>query len=333
MKNTRWFLVLPPEGAARTVALHTAEAFEKRLGSDTVKVFDSATYYKAYSAMLRTPDDTMAVDLLNQSLAVACLDFETSYCFVSALSPVTLFTLNLLRKYSITTMHWFSEDFHKAQYWKQVLSGYDHFFAIQKGEVETTCQQMRIPFHYLSTASTLASLPFRNEERFYDVAFIGLPSSYRIGFLESFVQQGFRLCIAGSGWNQYHGILDSSIVKNTWINEEESFDLFLKSKVGLNLSFDDPSHRSDVHISPRVYDICTAGCYLFSENVPLFREAFPDVEATLFGNVSDAVSQLKAFLTGRDFSDSHLEKNREYVLNSHMYANRVDSIIATVMKQ
>lgn len=329
MTGSRWFLVIPPEGAARTVAQHTAEAFLECLGPSNVKIFDTAIYRKAYTGMLTISDENMLVDLVNQSLAISCLDFGTTHCLVGALAPVTLFSLLLLRKYSIQTIHWFYEDYHKALYWKTILDGYDYFFAIQHGEIETHCGKKNITFRYLPTAAACASLPWEDKERIYDTVFIGIPSRYRIGILEYLAKNGIHLCIGGSGWNQYHGILEPSIIKKSWESEEESFQLLLQAKTGINLSLDDPAGRDDVHISPRVYDICAAGCRLVTEAVPLFTEAFPDAEAFFFGSPKEALDQI----TERADNAESTINNRTTVLRHHRYVNRVNTILQTVSER
>jgi hypothetical protein len=332
MNTGRWFLVIPPEGAARTVAQHAADAFLERLGPSDVKIFDTATYRKAFTGMLTVKDKNMVVDLISQSLAVSCLDFGATHCLVGALAPVTLFILLLLRKYSIKTIHWFYEDYHKARYWKTVLDGYDCFFTIQHGEIEALCREKGVAFRYLPTAGACASLPFENKERIYDAAFIGIPSRYRIAVLEHLAENGMHLCIAGSGWDQYHGILEPSIAKKNWVGEEETFQLLLQSRTGINLSLEDPAGRDDIHISPRVYDICAAGCRLVTEDVPLFTEAFPDAESLFFSNPEEALDRIsRRTATSTDNADSMIN-NRNNVLKHHRYVNRVETILQTVSK-
>ena len=140
MNDARWFLVLSPDGAARTAAHHTSTAFVSLLGAERCKTFDCMTYRQAFEKLLKNPDPAMGTDLLNQSLITSCLDFGATVCFVAALSPVTLFTLRLLRRQRVRTVHWFYEDYRKATYWKSVIDGYDHFFSVQCGPVEATCR-------------------------------------------------------------------------------------------------------------------------------------------------------------------------------------------------
>jgi hypothetical protein len=111
MSESKWFIVIPPSGAARVVAQHTAKNFIKKSGTCNVKIFDTLIYQNSFRALLKEPDETLVVDLLNQSLIVSCLDFGTTHFFSGALSPVSLFSLNILKKQHVKTIHWFFEDF------------------------------------------------------------------------------------------------------------------------------------------------------------------------------------------------------------------------------
>jgi hypothetical protein len=329
MNAQRWILVIPPLGAARSVAQHIANAFLYHLSPSQFKVIDSATYLTGYANLLKTADDTMTTDLFNQSFAVACLDFQPTYCLVAALAPVTLFTLQLLKKYGVRTVHWFFEDYSRAVYWESVVAGYDHFFAIQHGPVETVCAASGTAFHFLPTACGCADLPLHTTPRPYDTVFIGVPSAYRVAILEALARYGINLAIAGSGWQAYHGILEPMIVSTSWINEEASFTLMQQSRTGINLSFDNPSGRSDVHVSPRVFDLLAAGCLVASEEVPLLKETVPGVSVATFGTIEEAVAVVAGLLETYSPDDEHILKNRNLVLDKHRYRNRVETIIRT----
>ncbi|MBN1760727.1 MAG: glycosyltransferase family 1 protein [Chitinispirillaceae bacterium] len=327
MTGQRWILVIPPEGAARNVAHHTANAFLKLLGQDTFKVVDSASYLHAFTQLLRTPDDSMTVDLFNQSLTVTTFNFQPTHLLVTALAPVTLFTLNLMRKYGIRTIHWFFEDYRKATYWESVIEGYDHFFAVQRGNLQERCAGTDTAYCFLPTACACADIPYTNGKRPYDLVFIGLASSYRASVLETLARGNLRIAIAGSGWNQYHGPLEPMIVTSSWVNDEQAFSLMQQSKTGINLSFDNPSGREDVQISPRLYDLMAAGCLPVSEDVPLLEMAAPGAQVSRFSTADEAVVVVKKLLEGYSPQDHRIVENRALVLNRHRYVHRIEEII------
>ena len=323
----KWFLVIPPFGAARMVAQYASRAMLNRLGPENFKSFDSLTYQKSFIDLLKPGNETISVDLMNQSMIISCLHFGATHFITGALSPVTLFSLNLLKKQGITTAHWFYEDFRRATYWQSVISGYDYFFSIQMGPLPEICQKAGSIYHFLPTAHSPIHTSSETVERPFDIAFIGIPSDYRIGVLEGLAEAGFHLAIAGSGWKNYQGPLRKSIIQDTWTDEHRSFEILHKAKTGINLSVENPKGREDVHISPRVYDIIAAGCILISENVSLIRESLsechyhtfdkPEVLPELAGNI------LKDYVQQVDLTMG----NMEIVLRAHTYENRIDEIL------
>ncbi|MBN1577887.1 MAG: glycosyltransferase family 1 protein [Chitinispirillaceae bacterium] len=327
MTQSRWFLVISPDGAARTAALHTANAFRSLIGADRCKAFDCATYRQAFENLLKKTDPAMVVDLLNQSLALSCLDFQATHCLVAALSPVTLFTLQLLRKHGVKTVHWFYEDYRKATYWKSVMTGYDHFFAVQRGAVETTCGGHGVHYHFLPTAAGCGNPEYASSQRPYDGVFIGIPSTYRITVLETLSGKNLRLAIAGSGWNVYRGSLQPMIVDGAWIDDDAAFRLMQQSKTGLNLSFDNPAGRTDRQVSPRVFDLLAAGCLLVSETNPLLDESLPGCSLHTFRTIGEAAAVITALLENYQEHSPEIERNRTIVLQNHQYINRVGAIL------
>lgn len=330
MSNQRWFVVIPPIGAARTVALHTLSALQQSVGTQQCKSIDSNTYLAAFTQLLKNPDETMAVDLFNQSLAISCLDFQATHCLVFALSPVTLFTLQLLQKQKIITVHWFYEDYRKATYWNSVIVGYDHFFAIQRGPIESLCQQIGTAFHFLPTACSLEPAAPPSSERIFDIAFIGIPSSYRAAALETLLAQGHTIAIAGSGWDGYRGSLEPSIVNATWTNEVQSAQILAQAKIGINLSVDAPTAVNDVHISPRVYDILVTGCILLTENVPLLADSLTECSYATFSTVDEAVDKAQTLLAGYREKSAERESNAQAVVKNHGYGNRVAALLGAI---
>ena len=272
----------------------------------------------------------MVVDLLNHTLVVQCLDFTTTRLLVLALCPITLFTLNLLRRLHISTVHWFYEDFRQALYWKEVVAGYDYFFAIQKGPLVSACEAQRARYGFLPTAASPAAAIDRTAgvKSGADVAFIGIPSPYRIGILEFLASKGVRLAIAGSGWNSYRGPLERFIVNGKWASPEQTASILSKAAIGLNLSTMDPKgDRENTHISPRVFDMLQAGCTLITEEVPLIYETLVDCEFYTFLSHKQALDVIKDVLSHPEREKVSTEKNREIIRARHTYENRVREIM------
>jgi len=330
-----WLIAVPPEGAARTIGLEVASAFSSVVSGDNCKIFDSKTYFLAYSSMLKSPDETMVVDLLNQTLVVQCLEFRATNLLVLALSPVTLFTLNLLKSNNIQTIHWFYEDFRRASYWKDVIAGYCRFYAIQKGPIADECSRLGVQFAFLPTAASWAyGANFnKNGHAEKDAAFVGLPSSYRVRILEHLASKGISLSIAGQGWDRYRGSLSPYIVRNSWTDARESAAILGNARIGLNLSMSDPqSDRKNTHISPRVFDVMLCGKVLVTEDVPLIHEVLPDCAYYCFSDEFEAARIIKEILFHPEKQLENIEKNRKAVEAGHLYAHRVKKILENMGK-
>jgi hypothetical protein len=332
INDSKWMLTLPPEGAARTVGEKTWDALCERLPAPRRKLFDTKLYLDSFDKLLKNPTDQMTVDLANQSLVVQCLDFEATHLLVLALSPVTFFTAQLLRRRGLKTIHWFYEDFRQAKYWREVVGAYDHFLAIQRGPVETFCAEKGAKFHYLPTAATLSpARPVRSwKERPGDAAFIGFPSSYRVSVLEAVLTSGIPLKIAGQGWERYRGPLQACMVDRGWVGGEESFRLLESCKIGLHIPTENPAEdRDSCHVSPRVFDVLAAGCRLLYEEAPLLRETLSGLGAREFRGPAGAVTAVRAALL-EGLTPQEAEENRARVMKEHTFAKRVEEILEIV---
>ncbi|MDB5106877.1 MAG: CgeB family protein [Fibrobacteres bacterium] len=326
----KWVVVLPPEGAARNVGEKAWEALCAMLPAGNRKLFDTKSYLDAFDRLLKEPSDDMVVDLANQALIVQCLDFRATHILVIALSPVTRFTVDLLRRQGMAPIHWFIEDFREAKYWKEVMPAYRHFLAIQRGPVEKACADAGVGYAYMPTAAILKPRPSVKSwrERTEGIAFIGFPSKYRVEVLEALAREGLPLKVAGLGWEKYRGVLEANLTGRGWFGPEEAFKLLENSRIGLHLPSEDPAaDRGNSHVSPRVFDILAAGCLLMTEEAPMIRETLKDCSIREFRGAAEAVRTAKAILT-EGVGDAILAANREVTLRDHSFAKRMSEILA-----
>jgi hypothetical protein len=326
-------VVLPPEGAARQAGESLWRAFSRELPEDRRKLFDAKAYQDAYDRLLKSPEDDMVVDLLNQSLIVQALDFAATHLLVLALSPVTAFASGLLRRRGLVTIHWFYEDFRQAKYWRDVLPTYTHFLAIQRGPVEAACREQGVAFHYLPTAADAADagVPRPWRDRTGGLAFVGFPSPYRRTVLEALVAAGLPLAVAGSGWESYRGPLEPCLQGTGWAGSERVRGLLGNARAALHLPFEDPSaEREHSHVSPRVFDILASGCVLLCEDAPLVRESIRGCAYREFRGPAEAVAAARLALS-EGLPQAALDANRETALREHAYARRVEALRALAL--
>jgi hypothetical protein len=328
----RILLALSPEGAARQVSQHLARAFETVLGRNNLKIFDCLKYDTAFNTLLRQPDADMTVDLLNQQLVVQCLDFKADAIVVPALSPVTAFTLRLLQGQRIKTVHWFYEDFRRAGYWRDVVAHYDWFLAIQRGTIEQTCREAGTSFRYLPTASGLSISDLsagqaENPER--DVAFVGIPTPYRISVLERLASKNISMTIGGLGWRAYRGPLQPFVNSGEWIEGEHSAALLRSAKIGLHLSAEEPGKdRNETHVSPRVFDVLGLGLVLLTEEAPLITETLAGSHFHGFSSPVEVPGKVSTILADYKKERALAAANIVYIRDHHTYLRRAQTILS-----
>lgn len=323
--KTRWLFVLPPEGAARQAGLDLRHAALSSEEEPELKVFDTKGYLDGFAKLLRDPDDDMRVDLMNQALIVAALDHRATHVLVVALAPLTVFTLRLLRQQGMKLVHWFIEDFRQAHYWKQVLPAYHAFCAIQRGPVAAACAKEGVTFKLLPTAASetlLQRQPASLTTRSLDLAFVGLPSPYRVKVLEALWHAGARLRVGGSGWQHYQGPLESVIAKANAMAPLETWTLLEQAKLGLHIPYEDPEDdRGNSHVSPRIYDLMALHCLPLVEAGPMLREALEGCEIQWFHGPEGAVQSWREN-KDRAISPNAIAGNASLTRARHGYGNR-----------
>ncbi len=327
--SPKWIVVLPPEGAARQVGIEISKAFTTLLPENHSQSFDCKKYLQAYDQLLKTDDQNIGIDLMNQNLMVQALDFGATHVLVMALSPITFFTAKLLQKQAVKTLHWFVEDYRSTPYWREIIGAYDIFFGIQRGVLEQACAEKHTRYFYLPTGATpLTIIDSSQVTQKFDIAFVGLPSYYRINILEFLLQEGLTLAIGGLGWDGYKGSLQSSIQKPTWLNAEESSTLLKSARIGLHLSYDNPAlDRENTHLSPRHFDILQAGLPLLTEEFPLLNETLTGFSYVTFKNAAEALGEARKMLQANN-TEEMLRVNSTKLNAEHTYVQRAKQILA-----
>jgi hypothetical protein len=331
--DARWFMTIPPVGAARMVALQLAAAFKDVAPLRAPKLFDFGASGEALKRMLNPTGLSLLPDFQNHMLIVQCLDYHATHLLVPALCPVPLHTLRLLRHYGVRTLHWFIEDYRQAIYWKDVVAGYEWFFAMQDSPLREYCQSQGTKFECIATAGLEPEIEpeLKAEQRPADVAFVGIPTPYRIEVLEYLASRGIRLAVGGHGWNRYVGPLRSSVRAGSWIEGPQLSALLYSARIGLNLSQTDPEeNREATQISPRVFDIALHGLPLITEAVPLLRATAPGIAAVQFSSKEDAAVKIGDMLERYDGELVRAEQNRQTAVARHRYRNRVEQMLAMV---
>lgn len=330
----KWMVVIPPSGAARTQGLSIARTLgqlSNELGSS--EVVDSRSYLDALPRLLRNPQDQdLVVDLFNQTLLCKILEKHCNRLLVPALAPVSAYYLQLLRNQRVRTTHWFFEDYRQATYWEEVFPAYDLFCAIQRGPVERACRSRCQPYLYLPNATAYTpptEIPTWHE-RTYDLCFVGLPSTHRIGHLETLQHSGLSLAVAGQGWENYHGPLQQCIVQAGWTPPDLAARLYLDSRMVINLCMNDPGNEApDDQISPRAYDAVAHGAALLTERLGQNPEALAGITYHEFRGPTDLLQLARRLATQGTPGNSQAE-NLQAISQRHLMVHRLRQMSSTL---
>lgn len=330
----KWMIVIPPSGAARAQGLaiaRTLTSMAQELGPS--EMVDSRSYLDALPKLLRNPNDQdLVVDLFNQALLCKTLEKHCTRLLVPALAPVSTYFLQLFRTQKIRTVHWFYEDYRQATYWEDVCPAYDLFCAIQRGPIERVCRSRCQPFLYLPNATQYAppeQVPAWHE-RTWDICFVGLPSTHRIGHLETLQHAGLSMAIAGQGWEKYQGPLRSCIVHAGWTPPDEAARLYMSSRMTVNLCMKDPGNdASDDQISPRAYDAVAFGTMLLTEKLAQNTEALAGISYHEFRGPTDLL-QLAKRMAIQGTPGNMAQENIQTIRQKHQLTHRLRQMSSTL---
>jgi len=118
------------------------------------------------------------------------------------------------------------------------------------------------------------------------------------------------------------------VVKNKWINQSEAHSILTRSKIGLNLSFQNPGYdREHTQISPRVYSILECACMLVTEKIPLLQDSLAGVTYLAFESELEIVSLIQSGLAQFNSQSVPLKNNQDFIRQNHTYAIRSSQII------
>lgn len=330
----KWMVVVPPSGAARVQGLAAARclaSMSAELGAS--EVLDSRSYMDAFPKLLRNPNDQdLVVDLFNQALLCKILEKHCNRLLVPALAPITTYFLQLYKNQHVRTVHWFFEDYRQAAYWEDVFPAYDLFCAIQRGPVERACRSRCVPYLYLPNATQYRppTEMLSWHERAYDLCFVGLPSTHRIGHLETLQHSGLSLVIAGQGWETYKGPLQPCIVHAGWTPPDETARLYQNSRMVVNLCMNDPGNEApDDQISPRAYDALVFGAALLTERLGQNAEALAGLTYNEFRGPTDLL-QLAKRLATQGTPGNAQQENCQGILQRHLLGHRLRQMSSTL---
>lgn len=313
-----WMVVASPHGAARDISLACYAALQQ-MGKRVV-LFDSLKSSDQIKSQLLPQFHDHAYDWMDYQLISRVVENQVTHFFTGGLAPVGAFVLKNLAVLGVQRIHWFYEDYRLVQYYKELAPFYDCFACVQKGDLLYEVPKRGGKYYYLPNGGPSVAEKKEWDSRLDTVAFVGVPSAYRIQILEALHQGGVSLQIAGEGWGNYQGCLKSSIVHPHWISREESFQVYQNAKVVLCLGQTPP--EMDQQVSPRIFEVLANGAWAISDQTPLQLEILPEVPQ--FQKVEELLKQVQYALASKPKDLSGLS---EYVSSNHSIQARLEQLL------
>ena len=328
---SNWMIVVPPEGAAREVAVDFSKHFQSLHVGQTI-YFDCKNILQVYDEILTPESRGMSLELFNQTLVCQVLEKKIDFVLVCATSPITKFALSILNDLPVKLIHWFYEDYRRVPYWKDTYSFYDYFLCVQEGEIKEIINKSPAQYQFFPTAAASVNIPPSLEKK-WDLCFIGIPSSYRVGVLEYIKQNSnTNLYIAGAHWDKYQGgILRECIHTQDWVTPEVMCETFQQSHLVLNLSFHDPAEdRENCQISPRVFDVFNSGSWLITESLPLMTLQCDQYSYSEFKALEELPQLIQSLLDKKESLTQEVNQNKFRAQVEHTYKHRAQRMLDLV---
>jgi spore maturation protein CgeB len=342
----RILVVNPIYGGSLPTAHYCAEALEN-LGHtvSSVQCEDFADGFHALKNITsdktnRNVLDGLFINLMGQAILAKTVEFQPDLILVLAQAPVDSQTIRSLKKMNIPLAFWFVEDFRTLTYWKEVAPLYDHFFSIQRGELE----KINTPdYYYLPQAchpqvhrplSEADSGVDSNLESYRaDLSFMGAAYFNRQQSFPQLVDYDFK--IWGTEWN-----LDTDIGKrvqneNKRLSSEEIVKIYNSGTINLNL------HSSTCHselnpkgdfVNPRTFEIPACGGFQLVDHRSELAEMLRiGDEIETFHSIAELKEKIDHYLQHPEERKRMAQRARARVLAEHTIEQRMSEMLIHIV--
>lgn len=331
MDAKKIMVVLPRKGGSRTLGENLIFALN-RLNHEVV-VFDCGKYKDALSRMV-SGDPALIIDLYNQSLVVRALEEKVDAVLIIALSPITPFTVQILKNAGIQTAHYFCEDLRTQDLWKPVIGVYDVFFIIQNDPWLAECRKLNPNTHYVPNGAPVEYVNDGSALKEFNVVFMGVPYPNRVHFFEKLCRLNLDFLIWGWGWDKVvlSPELKRRVMSGTrWLSIEEIYTLYSKARIVLNLH----STLSDAEIepkgdfvNPRAFSVpLCRSLQVADRREALFEFFTEDKEIVCFNTAQELVAKIQHFLDHPEHAALIIEAAYKRVAESHLITHRVTQML------
>jgi len=352
-QSLKIMVVNPIYGGSLPTAHNCAQAF-KNMGHKVTTV-DCENISQGYSWLrniTRNPQNGNSlsnsfIKLMGDSILAQAADFKPDLILALAQAPLSPQSIEDLKQVGCPVAFWFVEDFRTLTYWQDIVSSYDYFFSIQKGEALDSFKMAggkncyQLPQACAPWIQKPVMLKKRDRKKYSaDLSFMGAAYYNR---QQSFPQLlDFNFKIWGTEWQ-----LDSPLGKhvqnaNRLVSRTEAVKIYNSAKININL------HSSTFHaginpegdfINPRTFEIAACSGFQLVDHRSELSEMFHiGKEMITFSSMADLREKCHYYLNNdaerseianRAFLRANMEHSVEHRMQEillHIFTDQLDSL-------
>ena len=284
--------------------------------------------------------DRVRAPLVNFLSELAVLEAETQkphLCLVLAQAPLNRRAVEEISRLGAVTAFWFIENYRHMTYYRELASGYDHFFHIQGPALEAELDRLGANHAFLPMAAhPPCHRPLEldeQERRLYGAAvgFMGAGYPNRFRFFDELVRAGLDFRIWGTGWPQSGPLAQRVALGGRRLESEEVTKVYNACSVVLNLhASPDPGQPvgGGDFVNPRTFEVPACGGFQLVDRVEGLERFFrPGRELAVFSSRRELVELAHHYLEHPELRQRLAAAGRRRVLAEHTYYHRMESLL------
>ncbi|KZX12826.1 CgeB family protein [Methanobrevibacter curvatus] len=136
----------------------------------------------------------------------------------------------------------------------------------------------------------------------------------------------YNIKIYGKGWENF---IDKKYIYGKNIAHSELNKYYSSSKILLNDHWEDMAKKG--FVSNRIFDGFASGAFIISDKVKDMDKIFGESIVT-YSKKEELNKLIEYYLNNKKEREKNIKKNREIILNNHLFKHRVESILDFVLK-
>jgi spore maturation protein CgeB len=301
-------------------------------------LFDFGFFKQNFATMLKCSDDGLFYEIISQHLITKSVENSPDVIIILTLTPISSYFIGLLRKLGIKVVHWFVEDYRRLN-WQELLHPYDHVLTYQKQFLRedlaksgiNSCSYLPVGCEYPESSEV-----FQNDEKSFDIAYMGFPCDNRKRVIEYLLNNNINLKIWGFGWHKFSEIpviANALQEKGRWFSLSDTRAVYKQSRIVLNIHSaivhkDAEIYMEDDMVNSNLFEICASGAFQIVERRPGVLEYFKeDKEVVCYSTKEELVEKIKYYLIRPEECKKIARAGYLKTLNNHRFSHRAQTIL------